>query len=80
MAQVDTIVISDENVIFLGCIFSTFIRPTFNVGLMKAEKLQPRTLKKVSLCLTNGNLVNNYNTIRWEGARRVSSPIGGPFL
>ena len=60
--------------------FSAFIRPTFNVGLMKPEKLQPRTLKKVRLCLTNGNLVNNYNTIRWEGARRVSSPIGGPFL
>ena len=47
---------------------------------MKEETLQPRTLKKVRLCLTNGNLVNNYNTIRWEGARRVSSPIGGPFL
>ena len=45
---------------------SSFIRPIFNMVLMKAEKLQPRTLKKVSLCLTNGNL--------------VKSPIGGPFL
>ena len=71
MAQVDVIVISDENVICLGCNFSAFIRPTFNVGQMKGEKLQPRTLKKVSLCFTNGNLVYNYNTIRWEGAGRV---------
>ena len=71
MAQVDVIVISDENLICLGCIFSAFIRPTLYVGLMNAEKLQPRTLKEVSLCLTNGNLVNNYNTIRWKGAGRV---------